>query len=124
MARIGTPRVDSAGVYAALRHHFEADLRLWEANGSRTNRQGVPFPRQRILDGLRAGETVNVPFGALPSAVRFAAPTRKGRLGLATIYPPRAIVTPLDRISWSDDDAGRLWLEENGEVDVTDYRDL
>lgn len=124
MARIGTPKVESAGVYAALRRYFEADLQEWEANLGQSHRQGAPFPRQRILSGLRAGETVNVPFRALPSAVRFSAPTRKGRLGLATIYPTRAIATPQDRVSWSDDDDAQLWLEENGETDYIDWRDL
>lgn len=124
MARIGTPKVDQAGVYAALRRHYEADLQAWEANAGQAHRHGAPFPRQRILDGLRAGDTANVPFHALPSAVRAGAPARRGRLGLATILPSRAIVSPQDRISWSDADAARLWLEENGETDFLDWKHI
>lgn len=116
MARIGSPKVDSAGVYAALRRHYEADLQEWEANAAQAHRQGEPFPRRRILDGLRAGETVNVPFAAFPAAVRVGAPTRKGRFGLATIYPARAVVRPDDTIVWSDVDWARLFLEEIGEA--------
>jgi hypothetical protein len=112
MARVALPNVDTAGVYRFLARQEEDGLAAWEANVVKAHRTGVPYPRQRILDDLRAGRIVNVPLRALPPWARTAVPTRRGRLGLAVIQPGRAIVTPDDAITWSGDFAG-LFLEEN-----------
>ncbi|WP_145013441.1 hypothetical protein [Mycobacterium marseillense] len=114
MARIGSLKVDNAGVYAHLHRYFEADLQQWQQNLASSHPSGAAFPRQRILDDLRAGRTVNVPTHALPQPARQGMPPRRGRHGLAEIRPARAMVTPDDRITCSDDDWGRLWIEENG----------
>lgn len=107
------PQAQFGGVYAHLLRYYERDHDDWVANVTQSHHDHAPFPRQRILDGLRAGEPVNVPADVLPRAVRAGAPTRKGRLGLATITPARAIVSADDSIRWSDDNVARLWLEEN-----------
>jgi hypothetical protein len=122
MARVARPRVDAAGVYAQLRRYFEDDLQVWVANKSHGHADGAPFPRQRILDDLRAGRTVNVPTFALPRSAMEGAPLRPGppivhgpRRGQpSVIHPERAIVTTDGRITFSDVHAMKLWLEENG----------
>jgi len=114
-------RAQHSGVYGFLRQHYEEDLREWQANVSRSHRDGAPYPQRRILDDLRAGRTVNVPTYSLPRSALSGAPTRPGptvqygprRGSPAVIYPERAIVRPDDVITFSDDDWARLWLEEN-----------
>lgn len=121
MARVALPKVDTAGVYKHLQRRFEDELKAWEANASRVHAAGAPFPSQRILDDLRAGRTVNVPAYALPRSAMEAAPTRPGpphtqgsRCGQpSVIAPQRAIVTPDDRITYTDDNWAQHWLEEN-----------
>jgi hypothetical protein len=122
MARVALPKVTTAGVYAHLRHYFEDDLQTWERNGSWVHATVSPFPRQRILDDLRAGRTVNVPTYALPRSAFEGAPSRPGppvvhglrRGQLSVRHPERAIVTPDDRITFTNDDWARLFLEECG----------
>lgn len=121
MARVSLPKANTAGVYAHLRQYFEADLQEWEANVSQAHATGAPFPRHLILDDLRAGRPANVPTYALPKETLAAVPSRPGPLEMygpragqpMLIHPARAIVTPDDRIAYTDDDATRLWLEEN-----------
>ncbi|MEZ0355495.1 hypothetical protein AB4879_04220 [Mycobacterium sp. SA01] len=63
---------------------------------------------------MRAGLAVNVPREWLPASVRASAPMRRGDLGLAVIFPDRAIVLPDDTITYTDDRDMRLWCEESG----------
>ncbi|CDM76134.1 hypothetical protein MMARE11_19870 [Mycobacterium marinum E11] len=120
MARVALPKVDTAGVYAALVRYWEADFETWVRNASRTHADDAAYPFQRILDDLVAGRPVNVPTYSLPRDALLGAPTRPwppaqdGGCGNGVIWPQRAIVTTDDRINYTDDDATRLWLEENG----------
>lgn len=112
MARIVVPVSDARGTYAYLLQYFESDLSEWVANTTHFHGAGAPFPRQRILDGLRAGAPVNVPSWALPGRAQRSAP-RRVVAGVA-VMPQRAVVTPDDRITYTDEDCARLFLEENG----------
>lgn len=122
MVFVAQPEVDTAGVYAALRRHFEEDLQAWLHYGGTTRAEG-DYPRRRILGDLRAGRTVNTPADALPKTALDTAQWRPGpphpsgpRQGLPTrIYPARAIVTPDDQITFTEQDAVKLWLAENAQ---------
>ncbi|ORV85559.1 hypothetical protein AWC11_01665 [Mycobacterium interjectum] len=122
MARVARPNVDAAGVYAHLCRYFEDDLRVWVANINQAHPSGAPYPSQRIFDDLHDGRTVNVPTYAMPRSAMESAPWRPGppiahgpRRGQPTrIGPQRAIVTPDDQVTFSEDAAAKLWLEENG----------
>jgi hypothetical protein len=105
MARVALPEVNTSGVYAFLASQEEAEFRTWQANVSRTHADGAPYPRRRILDNLRAGRTVNVPAYSLPKWAK--------QSSAAGPIPQRAIVRPNDTTTFTDDDAMRLWLEEN-----------
>lgn len=94
----------------------------WQANASKSHRTGAPYPCQRMLDGLRAGQTVNVPSYAVPGGTTLkTSPSRPGpplmhgpRAGTPSrIYPARAIVSPGDTVAFNDDNVAELWLEEN-----------
>jgi hypothetical protein len=122
MARVAALKVGSTtDVYSHLLRYFEADLLDWVANANQAHATGARFPRQRILDDLRGGRTVNVPAYALPPSAFACAPSRPGapivhgpRRGQPTrIYPGRAIVTPDDQVKFTDDDWARLFLDEN-----------
>lgn len=121
MARIVRPKVNTDGIYHSVRQYLECDLAAWEANGAMAHRQGAPYPRQRILDDLRAARAVNVPTYSLPPSGLIGAPTRPGPTVLRgprrgcpqPTYPARAIVRPNDTITYTDDNWPALWLEEN-----------
>ena len=113
MARFTTVTAATTGIYGFLVEMYEADFDDWQANKQHAHARGAPYPRRRILEALRSGQPANVPTDWLPDWAQLGAPTRKGRLGLATITPARAIVRPDDTIGWSDDNAAALWLEEN-----------
>ncbi|KHO18643.1 hypothetical protein [Mycolicibacterium setense] len=114
MARVARQQAASAGVYGHLVAYFEADRAAWVANGNQTHAESEPFPCQRILDGLRAGEPVNVPTWSLPKAARPAVRRAAGRLGnVVLLSPARAIVGPDDSIRFTDENWAALWLEEN-----------
>jgi len=103
MARVARAAAATSGVYAFLADQEQAGWRTWEANVSRTHADGAPYPRQRILDGLRAGQTVNVPGSAMRGLGRDRSGRRPGG---------RAIVSPDDTIMFAADDM-QLWLDEN-----------
>ena len=97
----GAVKAQHSGLYGFLRDYYEKDLLDWQANVGRSHWDGAPFPRQRILDGLRAGRTVNVPTWSLSDHSRAGAPEQ------------RAVVRPDDTITFSDENWAALWLEEN-----------
>jgi hypothetical protein len=115
-------RAQHSGLYGFLREHFEQDCREWQANATRSHWDDAPYPRQRILDDLRAGRTVNVPTHSLPRSALSGAPTQPGptvqygprRGSLGVIYPERAIVRPDDTVTFTDDDGAALFIAENG----------
>ncbi|MED5813871.1 hypothetical protein VST63_16045 [Mycolicibacterium sp. 050232] len=115
MARVARQQAATAGVYGHLVDYFEADRAAWVANGNQTHADSEPYPCQRILDGLRAGETVNVPTYALPKAARPAVRHVAGRLGnVVLLSPSRAIVEPDDSIRFNDENWAAHCLEEQG----------
>lgn len=114
MSRAVRPKVHTDGLYARLAEAEEEQCREWETNVSSTHAPGAPYPRQRILDDLRARRTVNVPRVDLPRAAQNAARGRTSRMGETTTLPARAIITPTDRVTFLDDNWAELWLEENG----------
>ncbi|WKG03067.1 hypothetical protein [Mycolicibacterium sp. HK-90] len=104
----------STGVYRYLVDRYEADRTAWVANGNQTHADDAPYPCQRILDGLRAGEPVNVPTLSLPRSARPAVRHRTGRMeNVLVLSPARAIVGPDDIVRFNDEWAA-LFLEENG----------
>lgn len=116
MARIGLPRVDSAGVYVWLLKREEAAATA--PNGTLQGQFGGegPFSYTHVpprLEALRSGKPANVPSISLPGWAKAGAPPRRSRLGHTVVYPARAIVAVDDTIAYSDQDATRLWLEEN-----------
>lgn len=120
MVYVARSKANTAGLCEYLLEHYKTDLHVWQA----THLSGAAFPRQQILDDLQAGRTVNVPSHSLPRPVlETSAPWRPGppRMGgpqkgtPGRIYPERAIVSPDGAISFTDEDAVRLWLEEMGE---------
>jgi hypothetical protein len=113
MARVAQQKVDTSGLYSVLAAQEEREFRDWLSVDRGRGRDAGDYPRRRILEALHDGRPVNVPRHSLPGWARLGAPARRGRLGLAVIYPGRAIVRPDDTITWSDDDWARLWLEEN-----------
>lgn len=115
MSRVKRVRIDNSGAYAAVANYFEADRAVWMANRNRTHADDAPYPCQRIVDGLRAGEPVNVPTMSLPKSARPPARPSTGRLGNVVHLPPsRAIVRPDDAVTFTDNDWAAHWLEENG----------
>src|SRR6478672_401525 len=113
------PRVDDSGrraqqhsgLYGFLREHFEQDCREWQANVTRSHWDDAPYPRQRILDDLRAGRTVNVPAHSLP---KWAPRGPVHMVGTVKVFPERAIVRPDDTITFTDEDWAALFIEEHG----------
>ncbi|SUA02953.1 Uncharacterised protein [Mycolicibacterium fortuitum] len=115
MSRVARDRAASAGVYAHLVAYFEADRAAWVANVNQTHAASEPYPCQRILDGLRAGEPVNVPTSSLPKAARPAVRHRAGRMeNVVVLSPARALVGSDDSIRFTDENWAALWLEEAG----------
>ncbi|MEX3652411.1 hypothetical protein ABFW14_27990 [Mycolicibacterium fortuitum] len=114
MSRIARQRAATAGVYGHLVDYFEAARAAWVANGNKTHAENEPYPCQRILDGLRAREPVNVPTWSLPKSARPAVRQVAGRLGnVVLLSPSRAIVGPDDTVRFTDENWAALWLEEN-----------
>ena len=107
----GVLKARSSGVYGFLRQYFEQDLRGWVANVGRSHWDDAPFPRQRILDDLRAGRTVNVPAHSLP---KWAPRGPVHMVGTVKVFPARSIVRPEDAITSSDEDWAALFIEEHG----------
>lgn len=115
MARVARQQAASAGVYGHLVDYFEADRAAWVANGNQTHAEGEPYPCQRILDGLRARESVNVPTWSLPKVARPTVRQVTGRMGNVVLSSPsRAVVSPDYSIRFTDKNWAALWLEENG----------
>ncbi|QZH66925.1 hypothetical protein [Mycolicibacterium farcinogenes] len=108
MARVARQRAASVGLYAHLISYYETELAAWVTNVNETHAPSEPFPCQRILDGLRAGESVNVPTLSLPKSAR---PVVEN---VVLLSHSRAIVGPDDTVRFTDDSWAEFWLDENG----------
>jgi hypothetical protein len=105
-----------AGLYQAVRERIEEDARLhaeriagWPAD--QFDHVHRPYPMQRILDALRAGELVYAPGWAIPqqALADFSAAASR----LPTTFGHRMVIHPDDTfVVVADNGAG--WLEDNG----------
>jgi hypothetical protein len=71
------------------------------------------YPRQRRLDAFSSGQAVNVSAGSVFGWNAIAAgvspvPRPAGRL------PERVVVSPDDRVTYTDEDWAALFIEESG----------
>lgn len=131
MARIAVGRVvRTEGLYRLIVRAVEEHFGEWDARPPpRHYLTGEllahPYPYQRLLDAVRVGAPANVNLYDLPEDVRLSAPmwpSGPGRLAisastarhLSASRPARATVAPDDSVTFSDDDALRLWMEEDG----------
>jgi hypothetical protein len=105
----------AGGVYRAVRERVEEDGRLHEERiaGWPVDPADHPYPMQRILDGLRAGEPIDVPPWAVPRwALSGQCIVRGQRTDGMWMY--RAVVRPDDDTVVLELDDGSRWLEDNG----------
>jgi hypothetical protein len=117
MARVADAQMNASGLYRFLERQERANYENWEQGQERRVYNGYSregYPRQRRLDAFAAGLAVNVDAGDILGlgALRDGAPIVPRPVG----HRLRAIVSPADMVTWSDDDWARLWLEELGEI--------
>ena len=94
------------GSYAAARRAVEEDARRHAQRVAGWPASEHPYPLQRVLDALRAGEATDVPTWAVPPTAAHSGDTAKN------LYA--AIVHPDDTVTFEVDDGALLWLEHNG----------
>jgi hypothetical protein len=105
-------------VYQAVRERIEEDARLHAERiaGWSVDPADHPYPMQRVLDAMRAGEATDVPSWAVPKSARADHCTARGRRTGQTVEAAvfyKAVVRPDDSVTFEVDDGG-LWFEEIG----------
>ena len=115
MARVAKSEINVAGVYRFLERQERAvrAVGAWAAQAHAERLRDGRVPPPAAPRGVAAGAPVNVHCGEIlgRGAANDGVPVVSRPVGH---QPQRAIVTPDDVITWSDDDWADLFLEESG----------